>query len=130
MEPSAKDIEALRLFLKLQRDYTLFHPVRDKEHLARWLDMTSNGLASRLKAIHPDLTTTEQCLCYLHSLGYNLQQIADILHVEKRSVERYIIRICEKFNIEKNRTSFNKYMLTLKMECVKVCIICLKKCDK
>lgn len=117
MEPSAKDIEALRVFLKLQRDYTLFHPVRDKEHLAHWLDMTSNGLASRLKAIHPDLTSTEQCLCYLHSLGYNLQQIADILHIEKRSVERYIIRICGKFNIENSRTSFCKYMLSFKAMC-------------
>lgn len=41
MEPSAKDMEALRVFLKLQRDYTLFHPISDKEHLAHWLDMTS-----------------------------------------------------------------------------------------
>lgn len=114
MELSPQDIEALRVFRMLQRDYTLFHPIRDKDNLAHWLDMTSNGLAAHLKANHPDLTTTEQCLCYLHSLGYNLQQIADILHIEKRSVERYIIRVCEKFNIAKNRASFYKYMLSIK----------------
>ncbi|MBE6286734.1 MAG: hypothetical protein E7099_00890 [Mediterranea massiliensis] len=103
--------DAIQLYHRLQNDIASYQPRYDKTLLAQWLELTSNDFASRLQRDYTNLTPTEQNICYLQRLGCNLQQMADALHMKKRSVERNINRICKKLCIESSQSSFRKYIL-------------------
>lgn len=97
--PSA-DAEALQIFLKItkQKEYI---PAANRDSLHHWLNITHQNFATRLNDKYPSLTGREKDICYLTALDLPLDAVAQLLEVQPRSIERYISRICEKFNFKK-----------------------------
>ena len=50
--------------------------------------------------MYPSLTTNEKDICFLFVLGLGFDDIADLLGVQSRSVDRVVYRICRKMGLE------------------------------
>lgn len=108
---SSTDAEALQTFLRIteQKEYT---PATNRDNLQHWLNITHQDFAIRLNDKYPSLTGREKDICYLTALGLSLDVVAQLLDVQPRSIERYIIRICEKFSfIKRSRESFIDFII-------------------
>lgn len=97
--PSA-DAEALQTFLKITK-HKEYVPAANRDSLHHWLNITHQNFATRLNNKYPSLTGREKDICYLTALDLPLDAVAQLLEVQPRSIERYISRICEKFNFKK-----------------------------
>ena len=105
-----EDIQSLGVYIRLQRDLSLYTPSADVALLGHWLDMVSNQFASRLREAHPNLTITELCLCYLHKMGYTVNEMSQAMHIKPDSIKRYIYRACANMGISQSREDFTKYI--------------------
>jgi len=79
-------------------DYNLTH---DEE----WLNLMSHfntvhiGFSDKLLKLHPSLTDTEQRHCIFIKLQMQTKEIAQILHIDPRSVQAARYRIKKKMNL-------------------------------
>lgn len=64
------------------------------------MNISHNDWAKRLDRFYPSLTNGEKDICYLFALGLSLDEIADLLNVQPRSVDRVVYRICRKMGLE------------------------------
>lgn len=97
---STIDAEAMQAFFKLKQEKE-YVPAADRNKLYHWIDMACQNFATRLDKQYPSLTGREKDICYLSALGFTLEEIANLLKIQPRSIERYISYICEKFGFEK-----------------------------
>ena len=106
----SEDILALGVYIRLKRDLSLYNPSSDLPLLGHWLDIVYNQFASRLTSEHRNLTVSELSICYLHRMGYSIQEISQAMHVKTDSIKRYIYRACTNMGISQSREEFGKYI--------------------
>ena len=108
----SEDILALGVYIRLKRDLSLYNPSSDLPLLGHWLDIVYNQFASRLTSEHRNLTVSELSICYLHRMGYSIQEMSQAMHVKTDSIKRYIYRVCANMGISQSREEFGKYIST------------------
>lgn len=106
----SEDILALGVYIRLKRDLSLYNPSSDLFLLGHWLDIVYNQFAFRLASEHRNLTVSELSICYLHRMGYTIQEISQAMHVKTDSIKRYIYRACANMGIPQSREEFDKYI--------------------
>ena len=106
----SEDILALGVYIRLKRDLSLYNHSSDLFLLGHWLDIVYNQFASRLASEHRNLTVSELSICYLHRMGYTIQEISQAMHVKTDSIKRYIYRACANMGIPQSREEFDKYI--------------------
>lgn len=97
---SPAEAEAAQIFLKIINSGS-YTPATDRENLQHWLDIVHQGFATSLNARYPSLSEREKDICYLAVLNLPVETIAHLLKVQPRSVEKYILRVCEKVGLKK-----------------------------
>lgn len=108
---SSADAEALQTFLKIT-ELKKYIPAADRDKLQHWLNIVHQNFATRLNEQYSSLTGREKDICYLTALNLSLETVAQLLDVQPRSIERYTIRICEKFNFRKrSKESFIDFII-------------------
>lgn len=108
---SSADAEALQTFLKIT-ELKKYIPAADRDKLQHWLNIVHQNFATRLNEQYSSLIGREKDICYLTALNLSLETVAQLLDVQPRSIERYTIRICEKFDFRKrSKESFIDFII-------------------
>ena len=108
---SSADAKALQTFLKIT-ELKKYIPAADRDKLQHWLNIVHQNFATRLNEQYSSLTGREKDICYLTALNLSLETVAQLLDVQPRSIERYTIRICEKFDFRKrSKESFIDFII-------------------
>lgn len=92
-------VEAAQVYLQIVGREKHYNPAEDRVKLEHWLNVSRNGWAQRLDALYPTLTNGEKDVCYLFALGLSLDEIADLLEGQCRSVDRVVYRVCRKMGL-------------------------------
>lgn len=93
-------VEAAQVYLQIvSKDTPCYNPAEDRRKLEFWLNVSHSDWAKRLECFYPSLTNGEKDICYLFALGLSLDEIAGLLKVQPRSVDRVIYRICRKMGL-------------------------------
>lgn len=93
-------VEAAQVYLRVvDKKNPCYHPAEERTKLELWLDVSRNGWARRLAGLYPSLTNGEKDICYLFAVGLTLDEIADLLGVQSRSVDRVVYRVCRKMGL-------------------------------
>lgn len=94
-------VEATQTYLQIvSKKNPRYNPAEDRAKLEHWLNVSHNRWADRLEAFYPSLTNNEKDICFLFVLGLGFDDIADLLGVQSRSVDRVVYRICRKMGLE------------------------------
>lgn len=94
-------VEATQTYLQIvSKKNPRYNPAEDRAKLEHWLNVSHNRWAERLEAFYPLLTNNEKDICFLFVLGLGFDDIADLLGVQSRSVDRVVYRICRKMGLE------------------------------
>lgn len=94
-------VEATQTYLQIvSKKNPRYNPAEDRAKLEHWLNVSHNRWAERLEAFYPSLTNNEKDICFLFVLGLGFDDIADLLGVQSRSVDRVVYRICRKMGLE------------------------------
>lgn len=94
-------VEATQTYLQIvSKKNPRYNPAEDRAKLEHWLNVSHNRWAERLEAFYPSLTNSEKDICFLFVLGLGFDDIADLLGVQSRSVDRVVYRICRKMGLE------------------------------
>ena len=109
---SSDTAEAVQLYLHLMsRQGAKYQPAEDRFKLAHWLNVSQNRWADRLATQYPTLSNGEKDICYLFAIGFSFDEMADLLQIQPRSVDRSIYRICKKMGFEQgNKEEFVKQL--------------------
>lgn len=109
---SPETAEAVQLYLNLiNRTHACYHPSEDRLLLAHWLNISQNQWAERLVSHYPTLSNGEKDICYLFAIGFSLDEMADLLQIQPRSVDRVVYRICRKMGLSQgNKEDFAKQL--------------------
>lgn len=84
-------IEALEMIMKLKsKEQASYNPAVDREKLHIWLDLVYDDFAGRLLEKY-QLTGRERDVCYLKALDFSDDEISELLKIQLRSEERWII---------------------------------------
>lgn len=97
---SPADAKATQTFLGIVKSGT-YTPDEDRVNLHHWLDVVQQDFATSLNARYPSLSEREKDICYLTALNLPVETIAHLLFIQSRSVEKCILRVCEKVGIQK-----------------------------
>lgn len=93
-------VEAAQVYLQIvSKSTSRYNPAEDRTKLELWLNVSRNYWAERLEKIYPSLTNGEKDICYLFVLGLSFDEIAGLLDVQSRSVDRVVYRICRKMGL-------------------------------
>ena len=96
-----ESVEAAQVYLQIVTKGTPHYtPAEDRTKLEYWLNISRNRWAERLEKLYPSLTNGEKDICYLFVVGLSFDEIASLLGVQSRSVNRVVYRICRKMGIE------------------------------
>lgn len=94
-------VEATQTYLQIvSKKNPRYNPAEDRAKLEHWLNVSHNRWAERLEAFYPSLTNNEKDICFLFVLGLGFDDIADLLGVQSRSIDRVVYRICRKMGLE------------------------------
>lgn len=111
------DVKALQTAQQLIQSLT-YQPCTDRPLLKHWLNLSRNGFAAELERIHPLLKEHYLDICYFTALGLSIDEIAQILDVNIRTIERYMSQICIEIKFpqhgKKGFLSFINAQLSLK----------------
>ena len=109
---SSDTAEAVQLYLHLMsRQGAKYQPAEDRFKLAHWLNVSQNLWADRLATQYPTLSNGEKDICYLFAIGFSFDEMADLLQIQPRSVDRSVYRICKKMGFEQgNKEEFAKQL--------------------
>ena len=93
-------VEAVQVYLQIVSKHPpRYNPAEDRTKLELWLNVSRNQWAQRLEKLYPSLTNGEKDICYLFLLGLSFDEIAGLLGVQSRSVDRVVYRICRKMGL-------------------------------
>lgn len=93
-------VEAAQTYLRIvSKENPRYNPAEDRAKLEHWLNVSRHRWADRLEALYPSLTNNEKDICFLFVLGLGFDDIADLLGVQARSVDRVVYRICRKMGL-------------------------------
>ena len=109
---SPETAEAVQFYLNLiERRNATYRPAEDRFKLAHWLNISRNRWAERLVSLYPTLTNGEKDICYLFAIGFSFDEMADLLQIQPRSVDRVVYRICKKMGLDQgNKEDFAKQL--------------------
>lgn len=100
---SVEMMEAVQVYLRIiDTQNPGYSPTEDRYKLARWLDTTCKQFATRLSESYPALTNGDKDICYLFALNLSFQEVAEVLNIQIRSVERSVCRICQRMGLPQN----------------------------
>lgn len=88
-----------KFFDIVSKENPRYNPAEDRAKLEHWLNVSRHRWADRLEALYPSLTNNEKDICFLFVLGLGFDDIADLLGVQSRSVDRVVYRICRKMGL-------------------------------
>jgi DNA-binding CsgD family transcriptional regulator len=95
----------------MSRQRAKYQPAEDRFKLAHWLNVSQNRWADRLATQYPTLSNGEKDICYLFAIGFSFEEMADLLQIQPRSVDRSVYRICKKMGFEQgNKEEFVKQL--------------------
>ena len=93
-------MEAAQTYLRIvSKENPRYNPAEDRAKLEHWLNVSRHRWADGLEALYPSLTNNEKDICFLFVLGLGFDDIADLLGVQSRSVDRVVYRICRKMGL-------------------------------
>lgn len=112
---STETAEAVQLYLHLiSRKGATFQPAEDRLKLAHWLNISQNRWADRLATHYPTLSNGEKDICYLYAIGFSFDEMASLLQIQPRSVDRVVYRICKKMGFSQgNKEEFAEQLKQL-----------------
>lgn len=87
------DIKSMQSALHLIRNRTCDLSC-DRMNLKHWLNITRNDFAKKLESTYPTLKEYFLDVCYLTVLGLSIDEIAQVMNVNVRTVERYMGQVC------------------------------------
>lgn len=86
------DIKSLQMAQSLLTNKT-YHPATDRMLLKQWLNLSKNKFAEKLESRYPQVKGRLIDICYLAALGVSIDEMAQILQVNNRTIERYMDEI-------------------------------------
>ena len=112
---STETAEAVQLYLHLiSRKGATYQPAEDRFKLAHWLNISQNRWADRLGTHYPTLSNGEKDICYLYAIGFSFDEMANLLQIQPRSVDRVVYRICKKMGLgQGNKEEFAEQLKQL-----------------
>lgn len=84
----------------------------DWENLKKHFDVVHSGYVDKLSELHPTLTNIELRHCIFIKLHMQTKEIANILHIDPRSVQSSRYRIKKKMGLEEN-VDLKEYLMKL-----------------
>lgn len=107
------DIQSMQAAFQLIESRTCLWE-QDRPRLLHWLNISKNGLIEKLQTAYPSMKDRQIDICCLAALGFSIDEIADILHIDPRSVERYMGQICQVVHLEqRGKKGFFHFINTL-----------------
>ena len=75
----------------------------ERDNLRQWLNLTNQNFTDKLIKHYPVLSTSNQLMdvCCLTALNLSIEDIATLLGIGERTVERYTSDICKKVGLPK-----------------------------
>lgn len=93
-------IEAAQVYIRIMdKENPVYIPAESRGKLERWLNVTGNQFANRLSERFPSLTNGDKDICYLFALNLSFKDVAKVLNIQSRSVERSVCRICQRMGL-------------------------------
>ena len=93
-------VEAAQVYLQIvSKETPRYNPAEDRTKLELWLNVSRNRWVERMEKLYPSLTNGEKDICYLFTAGLSFDEIAGLLGVQSRSVDRVVYRICRKMGL-------------------------------
>lgn len=107
-------IESMQVVMKIKsEEHPSYIPAEDRDKLRYWLDLIYHRFGTRLIEIY-GLTEREQDVCYLKALELSDEEIAQLLKILPRSIDRCISRIRMKVEFKEGRKEFANFITKFK----------------
>ena len=86
-----------KTYLSITKDKT-YDKERERDNLRQWLNLTNQNFTDKLIKHYPVLSKSNQLMdvCCLTALNLSIEDIATLLGIGERTVERYTSDICKK----------------------------------
>ena len=91
-----------KTYLSITKDKT-YDKERERDNLRQWLNLTNQNFTDKLIKHYPVLSKSNQLMdvCCLTALNISIEDIATLLGIGERTVERYTSDICKKVGLPK-----------------------------
>ena len=91
-----------KTYLSITKDKT-YDKERERDNLRQWLNLTNRNFTDKLIKHYPVLSKSNQLMdvCCLTALNLSIEDIATLLGIGERTVERYTSDICKKVGLPK-----------------------------
>lgn len=91
-----------KTYLSITKDKT-YDKERERDNLRQWLNLTNQNFTNKLIKHYPVLSKSNQLMdvCCLTALNLSIEDIATLLGIGERTVERYTSDICKKVGLPK-----------------------------
>ena len=91
-----------KTYLSITKDKT-YDKERERDNLRQWLNLTNQNFTDKLIKHYPVLSKSNQLMdvCCLTVLNLSIEDIATLLGIGERTVERYTSDICKKVGLPK-----------------------------
>lgn len=91
-----------KTYLSITKDKT-YDKERERDNLRQWLNLTNQNFIDKLIKHYPVLSKSNQLMdvCCLTALNLSIEDIATLLGIGERTVERYTSDICKKVGLPK-----------------------------
>lgn len=91
-----------KTYLSITKDKT-YDKELERDNLRQWLNLTNQNFTDKLIKHYPVLSKSNQLMdvCCLTALNLSIEDIATLLGIGERTVERYISDICKKVGLPK-----------------------------
>ena len=91
-----------KTYLSITKDKT-YDKERERDNLRQWLNLTNQNFTDKLIKHYPVLSKSNQLMdvCCLTALNLSIEDIATLLGIWERTVERYTSDICKKVGLPK-----------------------------
>ena len=91
-----------KTYLSITKDKT-YDKERERDNLCQWLNLTNQNFTDKLIKHYPVLSKSNQLMdvCCLTALNLSIEDIATLLGIGERTVERYTSDICKKVGLPK-----------------------------
>ena len=91
-----------KTYLSITKDKT-YDKERERDNLRQWLNLTNQNFTDKLIKHYPVLFKSNQLMdvCCLTALNLSIEDIATLLGIGERTVERYTSDICKKVGLPK-----------------------------
>ena len=91
-----------KTYLSITKDKT-YDKELERDNLRQWLNLTNQNFTDKLIKHYPELSKSNQLMdvCCLTALNLSIEDIATLLGIGERTVERYTSDICKKVGFRK-----------------------------